>query len=373
MNIRDVRREFPVTRNWVFLNHAGTSPMSSRAAARGRAFLAEVEENGGAFPKGWTQALRSTRALAAGLLHCQPEEIAFLENTATGVSLVAAGLELKTGDNVIIADVEYPANVYPWLDLQRDGVEVRFVREREGRVPAEDFIKLMDDRTRAVSVSFVEFASGYRADVQAIGRACRERGIFFFVDGAQGVGALDLDVKGCFVDALCTTCAKWLLGPQGLSVFYCCLEALEKIRPRTLGARSVVREEDFLNYDLVLKPNAERFECGTLNMVGIHCLKGALDLASEVGIGAAESRVVGLTDFLCEGLRDRGYRIYSPRGEGEKSGIISFFSESVTPEELFRRGRERRIFFSVRAGRARVSPHFYNTEEEIEKFLDLLP
>lgn len=373
LDLEVIRAEFPVTRAWTYLNHAGIAPISRRVRRAVQAFLKDVEENGMVNHAAWAEAVQRARRSAARMLNAHPSEIAFVKNTTEGILIVANGIRWRRGDNVVIAEKEFPANVYPWLNLERKGVEVRFAREAEGCIPIEEVARQMDGRTRVVSLSSVEFSTGYRNDLDAIGALCQERGALFCVDAIQSLGALSIDVRRSRIDFLSADGHKWLLGPEGAGVFYCGRSAMRKIEVASLGWGGVVNPTDFLAYDPTPAPTAERFEPGTLNTAGIYGLRAALDLLLCVGISEIEARVLALTDRLCDGLRRRGYRVQSPRGPGEKSGIVTFSHERHGAEEVFRRLREHRVVGAVRDGRVRLSPHFYNTEEEIDRAVEVLP
>ena len=373
LDLDSIRAEFPVTREWVYLNHAGIAPISRRVRRAMRSFLEDVEENGMANHADWTETLRKTRTLAARLMNAHPSEIAFVSNTTAGILIVANGVRWRRGDNVVIAEKEFPANVYPWLNLQKRGVEVRFAREVEGCIPIEEIAARIDGGTRVVSLSSVEFATGYRNDLDAIGEICHRRGALFCVDAIQSLGALPLDVKKSRVDFLSADAHKWLLGPEGAGIFYCDRSAMQRIEVANLGWSSVANPSDYLTYDATLAATAARFEPGTSNTAGIHGLRAAFDLLLSVGIPEVEARILRLTDRLCEGLRLKGYRVQSPRGPSEKSGIVIFSHQSHTSDDLFRLLRENRVMGAIRDRKIRLSPHFYNTEQEIDRVLELLP
>lgn len=373
MDPKQLRKEFPVTKRYTFLDHACIGPLSLRAAASMNAFIEDMHKNGGINEDIWVEDVNKTRLLTARLLNCLPTEIAFTKNTSEGISFVANGLEWKVGDNVVITQVEFPANVYPWLNLQKKGVEVRFVKEIEGRIPFEGIEKAVDSWTRVVSISFVEFTSGFRNDLGRISRLCRDKRIIFVVDAIQGLGVLKLDLQAIPVDFLAADGHKWLMAPEGAGLFYAGKEGMERLAVQEVGWASVVNREDYLNYNLTLRPDATRFECGSPNTLGIYGLKGALELILEVGIAAIEARVLELTDFLCDGLQKKGYKVFSSRREGEKSGIVSFYSERGDTRAIYHELRRRGIIVSLREGRIRAAPHFYNTQEEIEHLLKALP
>lgn len=373
IDFETIRAEFPVTRTWVYLNHAGIAPISRRVRRAVQSLLNDVEENGMVNHAAWTEVVRKARRSAARMLNAHPSEIAFVKNTTEGILIVANGIRWRRGDNVVIAEKEFPANVYPWLNLERKGVEVRFAQEAEGCIPIEAVARQIDGRTRVVSLSSVAFATGYRNDLDALGALCQERGVLFCVDAIQSLGALPIDVDRSRIDFLSADGHKWLLGPEGAGVFYCGRSAMRKIDVAGLGWGGVVNPTDFLTYDTTLVPTAERFESGTLNTAGIYGLRAAFDLLLSVGIPEVEARILGLTDRLCDGLRQKGYRVHSPRGPAEKSGIVMLSHERHGAEDLFQHLRTHQIVGAVRDGKVRLSPHFYNTEEEIDRVVEVLP
>src|SRR5262249_39184346 len=227
-----------------------------------------------------------------------PLDVAFVKNTSEGVGFVAEGLPWRPGDNMVTAAEEYPANVYPWMNLQGRGVEVRRVASRGPRVELDDIRAAIDGRTRLVSLSFVEFASGFRNDLDAVGALCRERGVLFFVDAIQGLGVLPLDVRRTPVDFLAADGHKWLLGPEGAGVFYVRRELVEQLHPVAVGWNSVVGAWDFSTINFQLKPHAGRWEGGTLNVGGVVALGASLGLLLEAGVAAVAERVLELTDYL---------------------------------------------------------------------------
>jgi selenocysteine lyase/cysteine desulfurase len=292
--------------------------------------------------------------------------------------MIANGVDWREGDNVVTADCEFPANVVPWMRIKREfGVEVKMARERDCRLVTEEILNLIDDRTRVVALSFVEFGSGFRNDLAAIGRHCRERDVLFVVDAIQGLGALALDVEACAIDALSADAHKFLLGPEGVALFYVSRRAMEQVKPTVVGWLSVNNPEDYLNYDQPYAPSARRFEAGALNTAGVAGLGEAIELFLQIGLEKIESHLLDLGDYLCERLRerlmDRGYRVASSRRDGEKSAIICLRHEKYSAEELCHLLDDRRIITTPRLGRLRISPHFYNTREEIDRLIEALP
>ncbi len=373
IDIEEIRTEFPVARNWIYMNHAGIAPISQCVYRAMDGMLRDLTRNGMANLPEWDEVCLQTRESAARLIGANAAEIAFVKNTTEGILMVANGLTWREGDNVVIPDRGFPANVYPWLNLRSEGVEVRRVPEVDGRIPLQGLLNAVDERTRVLSVSSVEFASGFRHNLREIGRFCRTRGVLFFVDVIQSLGVLTLDVAEAEIDFVSADAHKWLLGPEGIGVFYCSRRARPHLRVVNLGWANVVESRDFLSYDTTLLSNAQRFECGTLNTVGIHGLKAGLELLHRVGIERIEARVLSLTDQLCAGLQEKGYRVVSSRASGEKSGIVVFHHSRIDTEAIYRKLCEARVVCAIRGGRIRLSPHFYNTEEEVDRVLEIIP
>ncbi len=367
-----LREEMPVTRHWAFFDHAAVAPLTARARDALIAWAADMADHGLVHEPDWNRRVEEVRGLAARLLNADPLDVAFIKNTSEGIGIVAEGYPWRPGDNVVTAEDEYPANRYPWMNLADRGVEVRAVPGRAGRVVLDDLHAAMDSRTRLVSLSFVEFATGFRNDLDAVGALCREHGVHFFVDAIQGLGVLPLDVRRTPIDFLAADGHKWLLGPEGAGVFYVRRELVDLLHAVGVGWNSTVGARDFSRIDFCLKPHAGRWESGTLNVAGVTALGASLAWLLEIGVEAIEARVLELTDYLCAGAEKVGLTVYSSRRPGEKSGIVSLVAAGADVRQLMRRCREEGIVVNQRAGRLRVSPHCYNTTEEIDKFLGVL-
>jgi selenocysteine lyase/cysteine desulfurase len=297
------------------------------------------------------------------------DDVYFVPNTTHGISVVAEGFPWQPGDNVVLAAEEYPANQYPWMNLAARGVEVRAVPSRGNRVAIDDLRAAMDARTRVLTVSSVEFASGFRNDLDALGELCRERGVFFFVDAIQSLGVFPLDVQKTPIDALAADGHKWMLGPEGAGIGYVRREWVERLHPFGVGAFSVVNPLAFSAIDFRLKPHAGRFEGGAMNIPGITAMGASIQLLLSAGIENVRDRVLKLTDYLCERASARGWRVFSSRAESDKSGIVSLIHPRLPAEEVVKRCRAAGVVVNARAGRVRVSPHAYNTPDEIDRFL----
>lgn len=373
VDIEALRSQMPIVRQYRFMDHAGVGPLSGPAAAAMRRFVDEAEQHayarGGLLPEA-----RRVRQSAAKLLHCYPEEITFIRNTSEGLNLVANGLQFSKGDNIVTTGVEFPANIYPWMRLRTHGVRLKMVPEDKGRIPLERLVELIDDRTRLVTVSAVQFASGFRTGLASLGNACQEKGVLLCVDAIQSLGCQPIDVRAMKIDFLSADGHKWLLGPEGAGVFYCRHELLGLLQPSSVGWLSVRDVENFGDYKLEYRDDARRFDNGSYNLAGIWGLGASIDWLLQIGPDKIWSRVRVLTDRVVEGVRRKGYRVVSSRESAEASGIVAFVSDTHDHNRIVNHLRqEYRTVIAARSGRLRVSPHFYNTEEEVDGLLDCLP
>lgn len=374
MDIKKIRENFPVTKNMIYFNHAAVAPLPISTSDRIEAFLRDYTTNGCVNYPEWIKTQEDTRALAARLVAGSPEEIALVKNTSTGISMVAQGIKWQRGDNVIIPEGEFPANSYPWFNLKDKGVEVRIVKEREKRLHMEDFETLIDERTRLISVSWVEFATGFMNDLEALGNLCRKHDIYFCVDAIQGLGIFEIDVNKCNIDFLAADGHKWLLAPEGIGILYISNRVINEVHPTFVGWNSVDDASNYLPYHFdKMKKDAQKFEEGSPNLLGTFALNESLRLLLDTGIKSVGEKILQLTDMLTEGLEELGYQILSPRGEGEKSGILIFTSGDAEKDaRLFDYLSENKVFAAPRGGGIRFSPHFYNNEKEVNTVLDLI-
>jgi cysteine desulfurase/selenocysteine lyase len=366
--------EFPITEHCVYLNHAGVGPMPRRSASRMRMLAEWVSCSGDRHWLERQQEAERVRGLAAQLLGARDaHEVAFIENTSSGLSLMAEGLDWQPGDNVVGADFEFPSNIYPWMNLASRGVEFRRAPERDGRIDPEELLALIDERTRMLALSWVQYASGFRSDLARLGSACRERGVLFVVDVIQGLGALPIHVEDEFVDVAVASSHKWLLGAEGIGVLYVSDRVVEQVRPVRAGWRSVRELFQWADFDLTWGEGAKRFESGSLNVYGIVALGGSLEILLEAGAERIEPHVLALAERGAQGFRDLGFEIVSSRAAGETSGIVT----AVPPggqdaAEIAKRLNARNVVLAARAGRLRISPHLYNTAEEIDRCFEVL-
>ena len=360
-----------MTEELIFFDHARVAPLPERVRKVVTTFVEDATRFGTAHYETWMIGIEQSRKSFARLNNAGTDEVAFVKNTSEGLSIVANGLDWKSGDNVVIPDIEFPANVYPWWNLKRLGVETRMVHAVEGRVLFDDLVKQVDARTRLISISSVECNSGFRCALNRIGAFCKEKDILFCVDAIQSLGILTIDVKRDHIDFLSADGHKWMLSVEGLGGFYISREVLEKVYPVTVGWGNMVNAADYMNYEFVFRPDAQRFEEGSPNTMSIHAFGAALDLLLETGIENIEQRVMALGDTILEQLQRRGLNIYSSTRPEERSGNIAFvMNQDIS--RLYEWMLENKVKLTVRDGLVRLSPHFYNSEEEILRFFDLL-
>jgi selenocysteine lyase/cysteine desulfurase len=319
------------------------------------------------------EKLDEIRVMIAKMIKAKPAEIAFVPNTTYGLNVAAWGLDLKPGDKILLSDVEFPANVYPWVNLKQKGVTIKFIPSKHRFFEIDDFAKAVDRKTKVLSVSFVQYLNGFKNDLKTIGEICEEKDIFFVVDGIQGIGCVDLDVKECKIDLLSCGGQKWLLSSLGTGFFYLSDQAKRKINPTFFSWLSVdwkLKFSDVLKYDLEPFPSVRKFELGTYPYSLIWTMHSSLELLSEIGIKNIERHNLALLDLLIEHLKKKNYQITSSLDPNHRSSILSFSGKNI--EDLHRELRQNNIIVSFREGSIRMSPHFYNTPEEMGKFIQLL-
>jgi len=359
----DARSQFPSAETAIHFDHASVGPIPRRAA---EAMVQNATEHlGRGFDPRWRDDVERVRGQVGWLVGSEPQNVAFVQNTSFGVSIVANGLDWRPGDNVVLPAQEFPSNYYPWANLSDRGVELRPVDAPEGHASISDIAAAIDDRTRVIAVSAVQYSNGFRYDLAALGQLGRDRGALVVIDGTQAVGALQVDVGASGIDVLAVSSHKWLLGPPGIGFVALSDRAIDVIRPSVVGWLSVADPFAF-DYRLELAPSASRFEPGTENVVGILGLGGTISLLQEFGRSWVERRVLTLTDHLCHEVSARGFRIQSPRHQPNRSGIVIFSKPGTEPESLYVRLTAAGVKCAIRAGGIRFSPHYYNTIDEID-------
>ncbi|HVX11382.1 MAG TPA: aminotransferase class V-fold PLP-dependent enzyme [Pirellulales bacterium] len=365
------RRLMPCAERWAYFDHAAVAPLSLPAQLALTNWAKEFAEHGAVDWLQWAAELEHLRRRAADLLHADVSEIALVHNTTEGINLVAEGFPWQSGDNVVIFDDEFPSNVYPWMNLEPRGVELR--RVPAGNRPSlDDLAKSCDKRTRVVSVSWVGFASGWRHDLDELAEIVHRRGALLFLDAIQGLGVFPLDVQATPIDFLAADGHKWLLGPEGAGLFYLRREHLDRLRPIGLGWNSVQHAHDFSKIELRLKASAGRYEGGTYNMPGLLALGASLEMLGDYPPEQLSQRIVALTDEIYRRLPQIGAVNASEREPEHASGILSFDLPGRNLADVRRQCRQRQVVLSCRGGRLRVSPHAYNNAEDIDRLFEAL-
>lgn len=370
---RAIRELFPVTRNLVYMNHAAVGPLSVRAAAAIERHARDQRDFGALHWRAWYEEYDRLRASAARLINAQPSEIAILKNTSEGLSFVAEGFAWREGDNVITTDLEFPSNFIPWKRLEQRGVECRVVASRNGAFAPDDVDKLIDERTRIVTMSSVAFHNGFAPDLDAVGEICARRSVLLCVDAIQSLGAVPVDVRRSKIAFLASDGHKWLCGPEGAAIFFVAAEHLDKLRVLENGWTNIERRGKFIGCPDDLLPDSRRFEAGSLNTTGVNGLRAAIDLLLEQGIDAIAGEVIRIASLLADRLEAIDFRLGTPRPI--RSGIVGAIPpsvESVSLLRIHRRLEEQGIVCTPREGMLRFSPHFYNDESEIDRVIQAL-
>lgn len=371
----DLRALFPLTEHTVYLNHAAVSPPPVPTLEAVEAQLRDVAQNGTLHYRRWVAVKENARKLAAGMLKAQPRQLAFMRNTSDGLSSVANGLRWKAGDNVVTFRREFPSNIYPWLRLREAfGVEVRLCEERDGRIDLSELISLIDEHTRVVAISHVQYGSGFRADLERLGRAARAHDALLVVDVIQSLGVLPIDAEAELIDVAAGACHKWLLSPEGVGLLYLSDRARERIEPTLVGWTSVPDPEDYGNFEQDWAGGALAWETGTAPTALIHGLEASLQLLQKTGVERISSYLNELTDYLCERLQGSDYEVVSSRRDGEKSQIVCLRHRGgLTPMALYSHLKRHNIVAAPRGDRLRVAPHLYNLTDDIETLVNALP
>ena len=361
--------EFPVTGQLIYLNHAAVAPLCRRSADAMRNFAEDACTNGSLHYDQWMKTYALLRSAAAKLVNAAPDEIAIVKNTSEGIAIVSLGLDWKPGDRIVAFKEEFPANYYPWLRLASRGVEITWLSIYD---PIEAIATAIPG-ARLLAISYVNYLSGYRVDLSAIGKLCREHGVFFFVDAIQGMGVYPIDVQAYNIDALAADGHKWMLGPEGNGVLYVRRAWLDQVEPVEFGWTNAAGYADYSSRDMTPRADAGRYECGTLNTIGCFGLRASLELLLEVGVPQIERAVTHLADLLDSGVRAKGYEVMVERTPQACSGIVSFRHPTVDSRAIVSDLKRNRVTAAPRQGWVRMSPHFYNSPESIQRVLDLLP
>lgn len=371
--MQDLSDEFPLERDTLYLNHAAVSPWPRRAAEAVRRFADECTHTGARFYPRWLEVEQRLREQLAALISAPDvDDIALLKNTSEGLSVIAQGLPWHPGDRVLITDQEFPSNRIPWQALADRGVET-IEAPLAGDDPEAAIIERLDSRTRLLSVSSVQYGTGLRLDLKRLGRACRDNGTLFCVDAIQSIGAHTLDAIGADADFVVADGHKWMLGPEGLALFYCRAEARERLTLRQHGWHMVEDAGNYDRHDWEPARSARRFECGSPNLLCAHALSASLSLLLETGLERVAERIEQRVARIQQRLEDAGgFRLISPTTPGRRAGIITFAADKGDIDALYRRLWDAGVVCARRGGGIRFSPHFYTPETTVDQAMDIL-
>ena len=369
------RREFPICARKIYCAHAADAPLPRRVAEAMRDAIEDASNNEKQFNKA-LGFIADTRQLAANFLGTQTEEISLTGPTSNGLNAVANGLDWRAGDEVVCYLDDYPADVYPWLNLERSGVKpVLLQTARLGEITPEIVESALTKRTRLVALASAHNISGYRVDVETIGALCSERGVLFSLDAIQTLGAFPIALK--HVDFLSAGAQKWMLGPSGAGILFVKNSRRELLRPMIIGGWNVESPNFIAQREIKYAEGGRRFEPGGYNNVPIAGMQAAIALLDEVGLPKISEQILSLVATLKNKLAPVDFEFLSPKEELDRSSFLTFRSRRIPAEKLANTLAENDVVVSLRVDRAnrswlRVSPHFYNTVAEMERVAEIL-
>ena len=365
--------EFPLTDELIYLNHAAVAPWPKRTRDAVMAFAVQNSQFGSHYYLDWLKKEAKLRQQFKTLLNTPSmDDIALVKNTSEALSFVAYGLNWQAGDNIVSSDQEFPSNRLPWQSLADQGVEFRQADLNSADSPEDALFALVDAHTRLLTISSIQFVSGLRIDLHRIGAFCKQRDILFCIDAIQSLGAVQFDVQAYHADFVMADGHKWLFGPEGLGVFYSSTSAREKLKLTQFGWHMLKDTNNYENKPWEIHPGAQRFECGSPNMLGIHALSASLSLLLEVGMDNIEKQVIERSDFLKTIITDHPQlELLSNRISPFKSGIVVFKHRTIANEVLYKSLQQNGVVCALRGGGIRFSPHFYNNFDEIERAVQM--
>ncbi len=360
---------FPVTENAVYMNHAGVAPLSKPAAEAMSRLTEDALRFGSLHYDEWLTAYDGLRSSAARMIGAVAKEIAIVKNTSEGIATIAAGVNWRPGDKIVAFEEEFPANYFPWKKLQSKGVRVEWLSVFDSLGKVDQACR----GARLLAISFVQYLSGFRADLETIGEICQRRNVLFVVDAIQGLGAFPLDIRLIRCHALAADGHKWLLGPEGCGILYVHQDVQELVEPPEIGWTNFASFHDYASRDMTLRPGAARYECGTLNTAGCFGLRASIEFLMRVGIDKIALAVQLLGDQIAQGVAAKGYQILGTRTRQNGAGIVSFRRADLDSRTVVKQLRDKGFVLAARQGWIRASPHFYVSPEEVDRMIEALP
>ncbi len=365
--------EFNLDEDVIYLNHAAVAPWPVRAEKAVNAFCRENVTIGSKKYANWLKVEAHLKHQLAQLINAKSvDEIALVKNTSEALSFVAYGLEWAAGDTIVTSDEEFPSNIIPWESLESQGVRVIKTHLKDAEDPTTELIKNIDSRTKLLTISSVQYASGLRVDLERLGEVCQQKGVLFCIDAIQSIGAFPVDVQKYQADFMMADGHKWMLGPEGLGVFYCRQAAIDKLKLTQYGWHMV---EDMGNYDVpewTTATSARRFECGSPNMLSIHALSASISLLLEVGIDTVAKNVIERGHYVIDKVQQNPSLTLLTKPDEEGNNIIVFKPSSNDSDALFEYLTSHQVVCAKRGGGIRFSPHFYTPYDVIDRAFTLI-
>jgi selenocysteine lyase/cysteine desulfurase len=359
----------------IYLNHAAISPLPNATADAIKSFTSSRQHGPVEDFENWMAVLEETREYIARLIHTDSDgKITFMGNTSDGISAVAESLSWDDGDEILLNTMEFPSNVQPFRALVRKGVSIRYIQPENGMVTPDMIRDAITPKTRLVSISAVQYLNGFRADLQGIGEICKEKDLWFVVDGIQALGATDINVEASHIDALATGGHKWLMSPLGTGFLYLSSSIAGSMTPSKTGWLSVEEPWELSNFEQPWQPVNQHLETGTMNMAGIIGMHASLKMFLNIGISNIRNELLMLTDEIMRLLKNKsGVTIITPAEAESRSGILTFSRDrGAAPDEVIQNLKQQKIIMSAREGFFRIAPHFYNTPDELEHAINQL-
>lgn len=372
MNIEAIRELFPVVKKWIYFNNAVTSPLNLRASVAMNEAMEDMKVNGVVYYGTWIKIVEELRENLATLLNANKDNIAIIRNYIEGLGIVANGYNWKEGNNIILSDLEFEPLIYHWLGLASRGVEVKFAPSRDEKIFIEDIIHGVNQQTRMIILSHVQYLNGYKITFPELAAFCKEKDILLVAEGSHSLGSLQFDVQKEAVDVLIASGNKWLLGPEGCGLLYLSHKAMEKLPSTTIGWRSADYDEDTTDYPIKFYESARKYEPSGLSILSVYGFNASIKFLLEIGIPQIENRIIELSTYLANKLREKNYELNSELTKERMSGIVGFHSKILTAKNICAKLMRHKVVVSEKRNHVRASVHFYNTEEEIDQFIKLL-
>lgn len=373
MTPEQLSTEFPLEPELIYLNHAAVAPWPARTAKAVQAFAEENCTRGASNYRQWMASEGELREQLRDFLNAPSiDDIALVKNTSEALSMIASGLDWRFGDNVVSSNEEFPSNRIPWEAQKRYGVSFREVSLQRND-PEAALMAACDERTRVLTISSVQYGSGLKLDLARLGRFCQENDILFCVDAIQSLGASVIDVQAIHADFVMADAHKWLLGPEGIAVFYCAAEKRYELKLHEFGWHMVQNMGDYSQKEWRPAASARRFECGSPNMLGIYAFSASLSLFQEIGMETIEQQVLDISAYTMEKLQSiNQLELISPQEDERRAGIVTFRAEGHDPAVLHEQLMQQQIICAPRGGGIRLSPHFYTPRHKINRAVEIL-